>query len=333
MKLRSTSLVLILEIAFVLSHCESQTLQFVKKIGPGWQSEKWAWMSFVAFSADGTMVASDGAAAPGDVSEQLTIWSFPEGRLIRQLNVHPTALSPDWNYVASYHGVLNAKTGEPVTALSGDAYSLHAFTPDSRYVAESLPGVDSSKPHIRIIELPSGKQVSAFGRHNAFSLAISPDGRTLAIGHLKVVTLWDIFTAKQLAVLHGFEEYVCGLSFSKDGGLLAAGNNAGEIQIWDVHTLTRLHSVQMEFHAPASDPAFSPDGRSVAVGIYGSGTVWLIDVRSGKTVDQQKVSDIGCGSVAFSPDGQYLITPSTGGLIKWPYDWGGSLRVFKVTAR
>lgn len=69
----------------------------------------------------------------------------------------------------------------------------------------------------------------------------------------------------------------------------------------------------------------------MAVGVYGTGTAWLIDVGSGKIIDRQKVSDIGCGSVAFSPDGRYLITPSTGGLIKWPYDNGGTIRVFSVS--
>jgi len=50
-------------------------------------------------------------------------------------------------------------------------------------------------------------------------------------------------------------------------------------------------------------------------------------------LDHKKISDLGCGSVAFSPDGRYLITPSTGGLIKWPYDRGGTIRVFKVVTR
>ena len=46
---------------------ESRPLQFVRQIGSGWLSEKPGWMSFVSFSPDGTMVASDDAAAPGDV--------------------------------------------------------------------------------------------------------------------------------------------------------------------------------------------------------------------------------------------------------------------------
>jgi WD40 repeat protein len=98
-----------------------------------------------------------------------------------------------------------------------------------------------------------------------------------------------------------------------------------------VNRKTRIQSLDME-GGQVSEPKFSPDARLVAVGIYGTGTVWLIDVGSGKIIDHQKVSDLGCGSVAFSPDGRFLITPSTGGLIKWPYDRGGTIRVFKVSA-
>jgi WD40 repeat protein len=84
------------------------------------------------------------------------------------------------------------------------------------------------------------------------------------------------------------------------------------------------------FGQHVSTPAFSPDGSMIAIGIYGTGTAWLIDVATGKVIDSQKISDIGCGSVAFSPDGKYLIAPSTGGLIKWPYDYGGTIRVFSI---
>src|SRR5262249_50445006 len=82
-----------------------------------------------------------------------------------------------------------------------------------------------------------------------------------------------------------------------------------------------------------SNPVFSPDGRLVAFGIYGTGAAWVVDVRSGKVVGKARVSDLGCGSVAFSPDGRYLITPSTGGLITWPHDRAGTIRVLEVHRR
>jgi len=314
-----------------ISRGETHALTFVKQIGVGWDTEKYGWMSFVAFSQDGTMVASDGATAPDVVSGDLTLWSFPEGRLIKRLPVQPMAISRDWKYYASAHGVGEIDSGKQLISLGENVYAVHAFSPDSRYVAESPSGEGIEGSHIRVAELASGRQVSAFGRHNAFSMAISPDGVTLASGHWDVVTLWDMLTGKRLAVLRGFGRYVEGLSFSKDGKLIAGGTDFGGLQIWDVARRIRLQSLDIG-GGDVSDPAFSPDGRLVAVGIYGTGAVWLVEVGSGKIIDHQKVSDLGCGSVAFSPDGRFLITPSTGGLIKWPYDRGGTIRVFRVSA-
>jgi WD40 repeat protein len=330
MEFRSAILILLMLVSPEISRSESHTLTFVKQIGVGWQTDKWAWMSFVAFSQDGTMVASDGAASPGDVSGSLTLWSFPEGRLIKHVPINPTAISGDLKYYATFHGVGEIGTGKPLISLAENVDALYAFSPDSRYVAESRSGRGSKDSHIRVVDLASGKQVIGFGKRDAFALVISADGVTLASGYWNVVTLWNMLTGQRLAVLEGFGRYVEGLSFSKDGKLLAAATDFGEVQIWDVGRRIRLQSVQVDGGHPSA-PAFSPDGRLLAVGTYGTGTVWLIDVSAGKLIDHQKVSDLGCGSVAFSPDGRFLITPSTGGLIKWPYDWGGTIRVFRVT--
>jgi WD40 repeat protein len=310
------------------AHSQTHTLRFEKEIGVGWKLDKSGWMSLVKFSADGTMVASDGPETPDDVSSALTVWSFPEGRFIKRLSVQPTAISRDWKYYATYHGIGSMETGKPLISLGDKVYAVHAFSPDGRYVAESS-SQSMDGPRIRVVELASGKQVSAFGKHAGFGMAISPDGTTLASGHWDVVTLRNMFTGKLLAVFRGFGRYVPSLSFSPDGRLLAAGTDFGKLQIWDVPRHMEIWSLDLE-GGDVSEPAFSPNGRLVAVGVYGTGTVWLIDVGSGKIIDRQKVSDLGCGSVAFSPDGRFLITPSTGGLIKWPYDKGGTIRVFKV---
>jgi WD40 repeat protein len=206
---------------------ESHALKFEKQIGIGWQGDKRGWMSFVSFSQDGTMVASDGSATPDDVSANLTVWSFPEGRLLKRVPVLPTAISASWKYYATYHGVMSMETGKPLISLGDKVYAVHAFSPDSRYVAESASGQGLHHSSIRVVELASGKQVSAFGRHDAFAIALSPDGVTLASGHWDIVTLWNMFDGKRLAVLRGFGRYVKGLSFSRDGKLLAAGTDAG----------------------------------------------------------------------------------------------------------
>jgi WD40 repeat protein len=314
-----------------VAQTQNHPLKFDKEIGVGWRTGKYGgWMSFVAFSADGTMVASDGPAAADDVSGDLTLWSFPDGRLIKRLPARPTAISHDWKYYATFHSVAELETGRPVISLGKEVYAIHAFSPDSRYVAESIAGRHDFRK-IHVVELATGKQVNAFGRSAPSSMAISPDGLTLATGYWDVIILWDMLTGKKLGAMSGAGQNLAGLSFSRDGKLIAAGTGAGGLQIWDVSLRSKVVSIDIGYGAGVSQPAFSPDGRLVAFGVYGTGTAWLIDVPRGKIIDHRKVSDLGCGSVAFSPDGRFLITPSTGGLIKWPYDKGGTIRVFTVT--
>src|SRR5215813_12756966 len=121
-------------------HSQEQTLEFVKQIGVGWQSDKYGWMSFVAFSPDGKMVASDGASSPEDVSGNLTIWSFPDGNLIKQLPGRPTVVSNDWKYYATLHGIRDLDTGKVLSSLEDDVYAVQSFSPDSRYAVVSVAG-------------------------------------------------------------------------------------------------------------------------------------------------------------------------------------------------
>jgi WD40 repeat protein len=307
--------------ASVSAPAQPDPLKLVKQIGVGWQSDKAGWMRLVSFSPNGKMVASDGATAPDDVSGHLSLWSFPEGRLIKRLSERVSAISPNWKYYVTDNAVREVDTGKLVLSLPKPVVQFLAFSPDSRYAAES-------HRNIRIIDLVTRKPIISFGKRGAFAFAFSPDG-TAAAGYWNAVALWNVRTGERLAVLSGFGRYVSGLAFSNDGTLLAVGTDLGGLQIWNARTRARIQSIKID-GLDVSTPEFSPDGRLVTVGVYGTGTAWLIDVRTGTIVAKAKVSDLGCGSVAFSPDGRYLIAPSTGGLIKWPYDRGGTIRVFET---
>ncbi len=75
-----------LQVAPSVAQQKGGVLKFDREIGIGFRPGDYrGWMSFVAFSPDGTMVASDGPAAADDVSARLTLCSFPDGRLIKRL--------------------------------------------------------------------------------------------------------------------------------------------------------------------------------------------------------------------------------------------------------
>jgi WD40 repeat protein len=331
MKRLPRGLIALTVVLATIASSEGDVLRFQKTIGVGGGAEWSGWMSFVALSRDGRRVASDGPSSSTDGSGGLKIWSFPGGRLLRRLSFHPGGISRDWRYFASEHAVIDMASGKPVFPLteSDQDWALPRFSDDGRYVAFSTAASHPREGQIRIRRTDHGTPVSRFGRRAVFALAFHPNGKTLASGHWDNVTLWKVRSGQRIALLRGFGRYVNGLGFSRDGKLLAAGTDSGSLQIWNVKHRRRLRSIEIG-GGQVSDPVFSPDGKLVAAGIYGTGTAWVIDVASGKIVGKAKVSDLGCGSVAFSPNGRYLITPSTGGLITWPYDQGGTVRVFEV---
>jgi WD40 repeat protein len=287
-------------------------------------------MSFVAFSPDGTMVASDGPTNPRDSAGGLSIWGFPDGGLIRSFPLRPQTISDDWKYFTSENSVIEMATGNPVASLKANERRRDsAFSQDSQYLAVSRDTSDKSVGRIQIFRPGDGTLVAEFGRRTTFSLAFHPLGSMLASGHWDNVTLWNFLTGEQLELLRGFGRYVTGISFSPDGRLLAAGTDFGGLQLWDLEMHQKLHAIDLQ-GGEVSRPAFNPEGTLVAVGVYGTGTVFVIDVATGMILDKARVSGLGCGSVAFSPDGQHLTTPSTGGLITWPHDRGGTIRVFEV---
>jgi WD40 repeat protein len=302
-------------------------LHFVKKIGVGSDSNQ-AWMSFVAFSPDGRRVASDGPATPGDVSGALTIRRFPRGTLLKTLPGRPQAVARNWRYYFDGKQVRDMTSGAPVLPVPDAQYETAAFSPDGAWIAVTSERAPYNN-HIEVLAVQGGRRIAVVGTHMASALAIDPRRAILAAGGWDIVTLWDLHSGKRLGALHGIGRYVRSLAFSRDGRHLAAGTDLGGVQLWDVRRRRRLWSRKLD-GGEVSEPAFGPDGRLVAVGVYGTGTAFLIDGRTGRLLDRKKISDIGCGAVAFSPDGRTLIAPSTGGLIEWPYDTGGTIRVFKV---
>ena len=59
---------------------------------------------------------------------------------------------------------------------------------------------------------------------SVFSVAFSPDGKTLASGSLDfTVKLWDVSTGKELRTLEGHALEVYSVAFSPNGKILASG--------------------------------------------------------------------------------------------------------------
>jgi WD40 repeat protein len=108
---------------------------------------------------------------------------------------------------------------------------------------------------------------------------------------------------------------VTALAFSPDGKLLAAGGNQ-QVQIWDAASNKLLRSVG-ECAGRVRALAFR-DARTLALasGVPGrSGAVSLLDLDTGGVVPVQQANDEVL-AVAFSPDGNWLATGATDGIVR-----------------
>ena len=129
----------------------------------------------------------------------------------------------------------------------------------------------------KVWEVATGENIATLENSGMVrGVAFSPDGKCLATGTTKTVTLWCTKTWQPIATLDtvSFES----LAFSPDGSRLVTGGTWPEqrIQIWDVETRELI--VELSGHkSDVESFAFSPDSRLLASGGF-DGVIYLWDM-------------------------------------------------------
>jgi hypothetical protein len=153
------------------------------------------------------------------------------------------------------------------------------------------------------------------------SLAVSPDGATLASGSYdRTVQLWDVATGKVRATLQGHAGEVDCLAFAPDGRTLASGSSDETVKLWDPargRELGTLRGVQ----GFVRSLAFSPDSRTLASGGQ-DGTIKLWDAAAAKERTAFAGDKDYVRGLAFTPDGKTLVSASAQRAILWDVTTG-----------
>src|SRR5262249_40967512 len=141
-------------------------------------------------------------------------------------------------------------------------------------------------------------------------IAVSPDGRLLAVARSNGIQLWNLAEGTPAGSLTaGGGEGFRYVTISPRGDLLCArselGDSAGYV-VWDLLGRRLRGRLEWDLDAPYG-ASFSPDGRLLACA--GGGGVKVFDTA---TLQQQLfVRGDYALSLAFSPDSQLLAIPST----------------------
>ncbi|HXT35495.1 MAG TPA: WD40 repeat domain-containing protein, partial [Chloroflexota bacterium] len=162
------------------------------------------------------------------------------------------------------------------------------------------------------------------------AVAFSPDGKLLAAGSWNdartTAWLWNAGTRRPINLPSSYQTYVNAVAFSPNGKILAALGGNGDVQLWDVPHRQLLAVSLVGTLTRGWTVAFSPDGKTMAVGgceltdsdgICTNGGIDLWDVARQQLLWHPLTGALdSVNSVAFSPDGKILASGSRDGTVQ-----------------
>jgi WD40 repeat protein len=214
------------------------------------------------------------------------------------------------------------------------------FTADDRHVITA-----SYDKTVRLWDLATEQTIHTFrlpigaGEEGLISaMALSPDGKQIAVGGLPVkagklgvlIYLLSLETGQIEGVLKTpHQGAITTLAYSPDGSRIASGDGSG---LAIMHYLDKPGGRIYRGHrARVKDVSFSPDGMYLATASTDR-TAHVVNVQTGRCQLVLRGHKQQCNCVAWSPDGKTLVTGSVDGYVRL-WDVSGRKQIYRFHLR
>ena len=289
------------------------------------------WVSAVAWSPDGTRIASSGGDATVRIwnpvnGENLLTYHGQAGRLSEVLTV---AWSPDSKRIVSGGNratiqIWDTSNEQLLVSYSGHSPKLAnalflanvfwaAWSSDGTRIASTCIVLGFDKA-VHIWDATTGKRIRKFDLHSnlmdtssAGGVAWSPDGTRIAAGMRGEVRIFNVTTGTQLLTYKQQPGYISVITWSPDGERIAS-MDGDSVHVWSA-TTGDFYYAYRGHTKPLRDVAWSPDGRYLAsssndhtVQIWTAGNGTRIFTYTGHLDD--------VGAISWAPDSQRIASAS-----------------------
>lgn len=277
----------------------------------------------VLYAPNGEYIAVDSSIGiwiyDANTGETLRLYSNKDTQINR------IEFSPDGSTLSYFDGfdsvhIVDTSTWKIIKRilLYGNSIRSVIFSPDRNTLVSANSSYSQKDYTMTSWDVNTGELKTTLEGHTGpiTSMAFSSDGKTLVTSSWdRSVRIWDVATGDNKYTFKKHTDGVKKIIFYPKSNIFAAvGYNRSGVYEWDIATGSFLGEAAIPV---TSNSTFSPNGSLIAIANYNNLSLWDFESKEKLFELTSHTNDIGTPTIAFSPDGQTLVSGGDGELFFW----------------
>jgi WD40 repeat protein len=194
------------------------------------------------------------------------------------------------------------------------------LSPDGRVLA-----VGHDDGTVTLTDVVTLREIATFPavpKGPVFAVAFVPGSRILVVSGDRFLAGVDTGDGYRVTPLPGHEDAVWLPTISSDGRRMATTGAPGAVRLWDLRAGLPIGRSSLHHLSDFSDVALSPDGRTLAVLLPGTG-IELVDAATLRSGPTMAGSETALRFVRFTDDGRHIIADAGAARVRvWSVETG-----------